>query len=122
MNNGNLRRKGALLTVSIPPAGTYVNGIYTTTGNATTLSTWASVQPLSLYQAQFLPEAVRGIAHVRVYSEDRLPAADETTGKKGARFAFDGRTYEVQQYGSWDLSKTTTLPHYKAIAKMVEAS
>lgn len=53
---------------------------------------------------------------VRVYSNQQLYPASSETGRKGDRFTFAGRLYEVVGVDTYG----TLIPHYRAFGRLVD--
>lgn len=78
----------------------------------------ASIQPLSSYEMLQLPEGQRTKEAVKVYTPTGLRQTIESQRVKGDRISYKGRLYEVQKVSAWE--NFTDIPHFKAIAVMVE--
>ena len=64
-----------------------------------------------------LPAGDREKDAIRIYTETELFAANDQTKTKADRIDYRGRTYEVRKVEPWT---PTDIPHFKAIAVMVQ--
>lgn len=78
----------------------------------------ASVQTASPYAMQMLPEGQRTLQGLRIYTTFELKPASEQLEKKGDRILAYGREYEIQMVDPYPME--TLLPHYRALATLVE--
>jgi hypothetical protein len=85
-------------------------------GSVSDVSIVASVQPASPSDLQHLPDGDRSRAAVKIYTDDELRTANESSGLIADKVVWLGEQWEVQQlqrhvYG---------IAHYKALAFRVE--
>lgn len=104
------------ITVTRPPVGAYFDGKWLES-EPTTVTVTAGVQPMNARERLLLPEGIRSRAAVKVYSDDELIAADEATGRRGDRFTWEGKTWEVFAV---EHRTATRLAHYKAQATLID--
>lgn len=109
-------RFASTLSITRAATGSYVDGEWTE-GLPTTVTVTAVVQPLRGKEREMLPETARMRGAVKVYSNGALTPADESADRRGDRFAWDGRTWEVY---SVEHQAVGGLTHYKALAVLVE--
>jgi hypothetical protein len=88
-------------------------------GNETSFSMTASVQRLTPQETAAMPEGQRSSEWIKVYTGTQLLRADESERTKGDVVLFHGREYEVKKIEDWT---DTELPHYKALAVLLEKS
>ena len=115
--------------------GQWVDGRFVRSA-PTTIQMKASVQPLKGNEALILPEHRRNSEAVKIYTCDRLFPTDEKRQTAADVVSHDGKRYEIHSVQNWTTGKTvkneqdqnpddlntrsTDLPHYKAIAVMID--
>lgn len=114
---GLISHFGSTYTVKRFAPGEYIDGHYMP-GEESIFEIVASVQPLSPYEILQLPEGQRTKEAVKIYTTAGLRQTIESQKVKGDRISYKGRLYEVQKVSTWEMF--TDIPHFKAIAVMVE--
>lgn len=114
---GLISHFGATFTVKRYAAGEYIDGHYMP-GAESLIEIIASIQPASPYEILQLPEGQRTKEAIKVYTTTGLRQTIEAQEVKGDRIAYKGRLYEVQKVSTWE--SFTDIPHFKAMAVMVE--
>jgi len=87
-------------------------------GATSSIEFTASVQPLTGKEKLALPEGVRENATYRLYTDYELKTADESGNKKADRVTIFSKTYEIIIVEIW---QNKVIPHYKAIASLIDA-
>lgn len=101
------------LTVKRYAPGSWDTGRFVR-GAESSVTFTASVQQLTPNETEQLPEHKRNKESIKIYTSERLFQADEKTQTPADIVTHDGKEYEVQKVGNWQIG--TDLPHYKAIA------
>ena len=70
----------------------------------------ASIQVLKDFEILALPEAFRGVAGIKIYSDTKMQVADDATTVYGDRITYKGFIYEVKMEADWE---DTDLPYYR---------
>lgn len=97
-------------------AGSYVDGRWAA-GGSDAATIIASVQPVrSQAELLLLPEAARTRGSVKIYTEDSIRTADESTQTPADRIVWDGEEWEVHVVDTWVYG----IAHSRAIAVRVE--
>lgn len=99
-------------------AGSYddTTGLYVD-GTTQTLSMIAVVSPATSQDLLHLPEAQRTSSMIKIYTEEPLLTANESSSKKSDIIVWRGVEYQIQKVGDWTF---TDLPHYKSFASKIE--
>ena len=96
-------------------AGSRVDGVWVE-GSSSEFTVKCSVQPLRPREMATLPEGRRDIEALRIYADDRLLAADETTQINAdlvdVSGVGDNYDFEVLSCGPW---QNGIIPHHKTI-------
>lgn len=99
-------------------AGAYnTAGVWEDGGPETTFSITASVQPVTPWLAEMLPEGARASARFSMYAEIDQPAlitVDQAGQRRPDRVELDGRHYWTQSIGDWT-SDDDGIPHYEYV-------
>lgn len=117
---GLVERFGATYNVSRPNPGEYVKGRWVPGSGTTDFDIIASIQPMKPFEVEQQPEGQRSKEMIKIYTVQGLRPTIEAQKVKGDRLSYRGRTYEVQRVETWDF--VTDIPHFKAIAALVEGS
>ena len=89
-----------------------------TDGSESDISFKASVQPLKGNELLTLPEGYREKETYRLYTSFQLLTADEKNKKIPDRVTIFGKKFDIIKVDIW---QNKVIPHYKAIASLVDA-
>jgi hypothetical protein len=88
------------VTVNRVAPGSYVDGLWVDGANSATAIS-AAVQPLSDRDRQALPEGIRTMELLKLYTTFQLRTADEKAGLSADDIVFQGDTYKVVALTNW---------------------
>jgi hypothetical protein len=88
-------------------------------GAETTLTIYMSVQPLRVDEMDALPEGRRNSRAVKIYSDDELLPAEQTTGQNADFITWQGKQWEVIGCDPYQMG---VISHYKSLAVEVKAN
>lgn len=104
---------GVLLSVTRGTPPTQDGNGRAVPGSTSTVSVWASVQPVNGQELLRLPESLRTREVVKVFTRTAaLLTEDEATGQPADTFAWNGNTYQVNVVETWP-------NHWKCLATKV---
>jgi hypothetical protein len=95
----------------VPPGDVWVDGA------DSTFAFTASVQPITPWLAEMLPEGSRASARYSMYAEIDQPVlytVDIDEGRRPDRVEYKGRSFWVQSIGDWT-SDDDGIPHYEYV-------
>lgn len=99
------------ITVQREKTGYYVKGRYQESAPEV-LTIKAAVQPLRGRERLLLPEGMRAVEAIKIYSTMQFKTGNVQSKQRADRLVYDGCAYEVQSVENW----TVDGGYYKAIA------
>lgn len=96
-------------------ASTNVDGRFTP-GSQTDISFKASIQPLNGKELESLPEGRREKDTYNIYTDFQLRTVDEEGNTNPDQVDIFGQSFEIIKVDTW---KNNVIPHYKAIASLI---